>query len=130
MLAAMRAPPAEADGAAPSGAAGDAPPSAALLHPLAMAGQPVVVDFDTAPAAPSAPAAPAAPPAPSAPSAPAAPAAPSAPSVPSPPPAPPAVDEADLEALMQLGFEEAACRAALTRHGGDRQQAEDWLLSN
>ena len=115
MLAAMRAPPAEADGAAPSGAAGDAPPSAALLHPLAMAGQPVVVDFDTAPAAPSAPAAPAAP---------------SAPSVPSPPPAPPAVDEADLEALMQLGFEEAACRAALTRHGGDRQQAEDWLLSN
>ena len=74
-----------------------------------LAGQPVVVDFDTAPAAPSAP---------------------SAPAAPSPSPAPPAVDEADLEALMQLGFEEAACRAALTRHGGDRQQAEDWLLSN
>ena len=127
MLAAMRAPPAEADGAAPSGAAGDAPPPTALLHPLAMAGQPVVVDFDTAPAAPSAPAVR---PAPSAPSAPSAPAAPSAAAAPSPPPAPPAVDEADLEALMQLGFEEAACRAALTRHGGDRQQAEDWLLSN
>ena len=124
MLAAMRAPPAEADGAAPRGAAGDAPPPAALLHPLAMAGQPVVVDFDTAPSAPSAP------PAPCAPSAPSAASAPTAAAAPSPPPAPPAVDEADLEALMQLGFEEAACRAALTRHGGDRQQAEDWLLSN
>ena len=42
----------------------------------------------------------------------------------------PTVEASDLEALMQLGFEEAACRAALTRHGGDRQQAEDWLLSN
>ena len=56
--------------------------------------------------------------------------APAAAAAPSPPPARPAVGEADLEALMQLGFEEAACRAALARHGGDRQQAEDWLLSN
>ena len=32
--------------------------------------------------------------------------------------------------LQQLGFEEARCREALLKHGGDETKAEDWLLNN
>jgi len=117
MLAAMRATP-------PGAGGGDATPPAALLHPLATAAQPVVLEFDAAPSAPAASAASAVA---SPPSAPSRPAPPSDPAAPSPPPA---VDEATLESLMQLGYEEAACRAALARHGGDEKRAADWLLSN
>ena len=40
------------------------------------------------------------------------------------------VSEAAVERLQQLGFEEARCREALLKHGGDETKAEDWLLNN